>query len=230
MDTPYTESPHSVAHPAETVAKTDESSPFVTMWLHPRRTIRRIVGSGWEAWAIPIAMIATAATALTEISPRQAEFLSGMGLEDYGLLAAAAGLKAAGGAVYVLIFGWLVSFSGEWLGGNGETEATRAAVGWSQLPAFLAIPFGIVFVAVHGPGAPILAAGPVESGDSMLIGLTGVVALITAIWVIVHLVATVREVQGFTIPRAIANLCIAVAIPFLPLALLLFIGFLVTGI
>lgn len=190
-----------------------EASPFVTMWLHPRRTMRRIERTSWESWAIPIAMLASAAGALVEISQRKLDLVTGLGFDGYAAVAAVGGFQALGAVVWVLVYGWLLSFSGEWLGGEAETEKTRAAIGWSQLPGVLVVPVGLLFVGMYGPSAPIYAASPVNTGGSLVMTLTGFITIITAIWVVVLTVASVREVQGFTVLRAIANLVIAALLP-----------------
>lgn len=224
MDAQHTASEFAGDFPTIGAREADEASPFVTMWLHPRRTMRRISSTYWETWAIPIAMLGGAGSALQGINPRQAAFAESIGVEGYGLIAVAAALSMLGSVLYVIVFGRLVSITGDWLGGESDHEAVKAAIGWSYLPLALMLPIGVLVVVILGPSAVFLEAGPAEAGGSMLLALAGIAFLVTWIWSTVLTVASVREVQGFSVKRAIGNLVLAMALPWIAIAIVFIAG------
>jgi len=224
MDAQQAASAHEAAFPEIDARPTDESSPFVTMWLHPRRTMRRISSTYWESWAIPIAMLGGAASSVQEITPRQLTMGQSMGLEGYGLIGAMAGLSMLGSVLHVIVFGWLLAFTGDWLGGEADHEAAKAAIGWSYLPVAAVLPIGVLIVILLGPDAIIYDAGVAAGNDSPLLALAGLAFLIALIWSVVLVVASVREIQGFSTLRAIANLVLAALLPFLAIGILVAAG------
>ena len=86
------------------------------------------------------------------------------------------------------------------------------------------LPIGVLVVVILGPAALLLEAGPAEAGGSMLLALAGIAFLVTWIWSIVLTVASVREVQGFSVARTIGNLVLAMLLPFLAIAIVLIAG------
>ena len=197
---------------------TDEASPFVTMWLHPRRTMRHVVGSGWETWAIPIAITAVAAAYLygwLQLGDAAGGVPTGM-TGSGGVLTplfTAVIIGTLMGTLGVIILGWCIHLTGRWLGGEAGGRAVRTAIGWSYLPQAAMLPLAVLVLLLHGPAVGYPQTGPVEGGGSILLALSGLAVLVTYIWFLVLLIASVREVQGFSITRAIVNVFLASILP-----------------
>jgi len=227
MEAPEAVSTLAPEAPISRSGRSDTSSPFVTMWLHPGRTMRRISRIGAEFWGIPIAMLGSAGSVLIGFDPRHAALAEAVGLSGIPAGLFVAGVVALGAAIGVLLYGWLVAATGSWLGGRAESHETRAAVGWSYLPLLLTVPFGAAILLLHGPVTLGPGSAPIESGGSLLLALGGMVQLLAGVWVLILTIGSVREVQGFRTGRTIANLVLAsiaafvvVLLPFLLLSLL----------
>jgi hypothetical protein len=227
MEAPEAVSTLAPEAPISRSGRSDTSSPFVTMWLHPGRAMRQISHIGAELWGIPIAMLGSAGSVLIGIDPRHAALADAVGLSGIPAGLFVAGLTALGAAIGVVIYGWLVAATGSWLGGRAESLETRAAVGWSYLPLLLTVPFGAAILLLHGPVTLDLNSAPIEGEGSVLLALGSMVQLVAGVWALILTIGSVREVQGFRTGRTIANLVLAsiaafvvVLLPFLLLSLL----------
>ena len=99
--------------------------------------------------------------------------------------------------------GWILGFTGKWLEGKAPVPHLRAAFAWSKIPTSISLMMWIVLLAAHPDYVFILdAIGP----TSIFINL---ITWILGIWSFALLIQSVREVQSFSLGRAIINVVIA---------------------
>ena len=98
------------------------------------------------------------------------------------------------------------------LGGKGSFQTVRAAVAWSNVPNFVTVLMWVVLLMVFG--AQVFNRNFSEMQfvgyRAGILFLVMLVESIVSIWGFIILLSTLREVQGFSIWKAILN----VVIPF----------------
>ena len=109
--------------------------PWLSMWFHPKKTIRKIIQSNPKygvAW-------------LSAIYVLQSLFFF-FNFWSFGLVAKAASLLIPSlllspvlGFVWMFFYGWIVRFVGRLLGGAASSSHVRAALAWSRLPAVITL-------------------------------------------------------------------------------------------
>jgi hypothetical protein len=194
--------------------------PWRTIWFSPRRTIRALLDAEVRPSLVPVVALAALHQALAAI-------LNVMG-PDGTVLASRATMPVAVG-VLQLVFGVLVgpfilAFTGGWFGGEADPGEIRQSVAWSYAPLAIAnivlVPMLALSAAIRQDGLAGVETGASQLGAALM--LLGTVALyfVALGWAIALQVATLAEVQRFSILRAIASLTI-LAVPLLILSALL---------
>ena len=180
-------------------------SPWLTIWLSPRQTIRRIVGAevrpGW--WPVVILVALGQITGNLRFDAPGAVNVS-QSVMPMTLVA----LQVVFG---VLVGPFLLAIVGGWFGGDADPADIREAIVWSYVPLAIGglCTITVVFASLRGPlGTTALLLVPFV-----------LAAVVGVIWSTVAQVITLAEVQRFSILRSIACVLI-VAIPVLLLRLL----------
>ncbi len=165
---------------------------FLTVWLHPRATIRRIVAADPSYAVVPLAAIGGISQVLASASRRDMPGLSLGGI----LLGAFAGGPLFG--VFALYVGaWLVRLTGRWwLHGEARPEELRAAFGWGSLPHVVALPLWLLATAAFGLALYAESGFDLGARSPLYILFTLAVAVLQ-VWGLVIASAGVAEVQGY---------------------------------
>lgn len=118
---------------------------LVRVLVRPRETIRRILDSGGDRWALQIAFLAAVCVSVSDTEIRYVSekypFLS-----EWAALALAALAVVAVGIVWIgflFLVSWVVALIARILGGTGTVADTRAALGWALVPAIWSIAYRI---------------------------------------------------------------------------------------
>jgi len=187
-------------------------SAYRTIWFRPAETITRIAheNPGYRLYALPfIAGIA--------ILPAGILLQSSVLDENYGLVLLA--LLSFPPLVEVLqlsIGGWLIRFTGEWLGGRAGISGIKTAMAWGNVPiACLAIIglvlslVGIFLLRFYGEGFLEDHVATVAAISIFLWALQ----LVLIVWSFAIFFHGLAAVQEFSIWRAIANSLLAWLLP-----------------
>ena len=174
-------------------------NPWISMWTNPRATIRAIVNINPKFGVFYLALIYALKSNL---------FFSnywslGLSFPFYAIFLASVLLAPLFGMIWVYFAGWVLYFTGEWLGGKAPMAHLRAAVAWSKIPSFVSILMWLVLLIANAEITFI----HVGSGPSSV--FMSLISLILGIWSLVLLVQSVREVQGFSAGRSFINVMIS---------------------
>ena len=200
----------------EPLQATPAPRPWRTIWFSPRRTIRALVDADVRPSWVPVVALAVLHQVLASIL--------GVMAPDGTISSARATMPAIIGGLQV-IFGVLVgpfilAFTGGWFGGDADPDEIRQSVAWSYAPVAVATIFPVLIFALNTslPRESIAAGEVTASGIGVALILLGsiVVYFAVLVWAVVLQVATLAEVQRFSILRAIGSLLIL----FIPLLLL----------
>jgi len=165
---------------------------FLTVWLHPRATIRRIVTVDPSYGVVPLAAIGGITQVLASMSRRPGADTSLANL----LLGAVVGGPVFG--IFALYAGaWLTRLTGRWwLHGQGSPAELRAAFGWASLAQVVMLPLWLLATAAFGlslyteSGSDLAARSPVYA-------LFAGAVVVLQIWGVVIVSAGIAEVQGY---------------------------------
>ena len=209
-----------VAAPAAGAAAGSASpagNPWVSMWLHPRVTIRAILGHDATHLVLPIAAVGGVSQVLNRLAQKNAADT----LSFPVILLIAGTLGPLGGILGLYVGAALVRVTGRWIGGNGSAEHIRASIAWGAVPALWGALLWIPVLALTG-SALFSSAFPETLGAGLLLaaGSLMIVQLVTAVWSFITGLHSLGETQGFSAWRALGNLILAGLILFVPLAVL----------
>ena len=179
-----------------TSALPSHESPFLTIWRHPRETIRWIIAEDQSLHVMWLVCLAGIVDVLSR------DFARDTGDRPMAaIIAAILGACISGplrGLLSLWIFSHLIRLTGGWIGGRATREHIRAALAWGLVPIVSGLPLSILLAVnshMFADEAPSLAAQP----RLLVFGLMGaiLVQLVLTAWSVALLCQTVAEVQGF---------------------------------
>jgi hypothetical protein len=194
----------------------DSISPFFSIWIEPRATIRRIVDSDPTRNVLALAAIGPAINSL--ISQWSAVI---NGTAHPSVLwplwvAFSVAIQAALGILFLYIFAAVFRWSGSLLGGTATGVEVRAALAWSQVPAIVA-EIILLFALFAGVPMPKMLPGRLPLIDPAFYKVM-VVEGVLGIWGFIISLKCIGEVHRFSAWRAF----FAILIP--PIIVLVIVG------
>jgi hypothetical protein len=194
----------------------DSISPFFSIWIEPRATIRRLVDSDPTRNVLALAAIGPAINSL--ISQWSAVI---NGTTHPSVLwplwvAFSVAIQAVFGILFLYIFAAVFRWSGSLLGGIATSVDVRAALAWSQVPAIVA-EIILLFALFAGVPMPKMLPGRLPLIDPAFYKVM-VVEGVLGIWGFIVSLKCVGEVHRFSAWRAFA----AILIP--PIIVLIIVG------
>lgn len=189
--------------------------PFLSIWIQPRRTIRRIVDSNPGKYVVVLAMLAGIEQVLGRAAWRS--------LGDYLSLAAILGISFIFGPIFgvisLYIGGVLYRWSGSWIGGRASSEEVRAAMAWSSIPTICTLPLWILELLIFGEELFTSSTPRIDANPFLFIILLplAVIELILSVWAFVLLLQSLGEVHQFSAWKALASLILGTLVIVVPL-------------
>lgn len=190
------------------MAKSVQKNPWLSIWIEPRKTIRSIVDTDPKfgylllcaVYGLPLSFNLVQNLGLTAVVPIWAIFI--------GSLVVCTFL----GIIGISISSWLLYIFGRMIGGKGNFQTVRAAVAWSNVPNFVTILMWIVLLGVFGSQVFNRNFSEMQfvGYQAGILFLVMLVESIVSVWGFIILLSTLREVQEFSVWKAILN----VVIPF----------------
>jgi len=181
-------------------------NPWRTMWFSPRITMRHLAAAETvPSWAPVVALAAlSSAMGSLQLDP------------ETGALSASRSTMPVIIGVLQLIFGvlvgpFLLALVGGSLGGEADADQIRNAVAWSYVPIAVGTVLWVPLLFVLGTSALGDDFAP-QSALQWLVILLALGIPVTYVWSLPLLVASLAEVQRFSIGKAVLNVCI-LAVP-----------------
>lgn len=188
-------------------------NPWITMWTQPGRTIREIINTNPRTgffflasiWFLQFFFIVTAYRSL--IFP----------INWLLTVLIAIVLSPIAGSICFYVFGWLVYVTGKWLKGTASPSSARCAFAWSRIPLII----DLIMWFVISLFVSEMIFNRFANGMSFV--FINLIACLTSVWSFVLLVAAVKEIQKFSLSKAILNIAIVYLILVLFYYLILFL-------
>ncbi len=193
-------------------SKQFDMTPWKSIWLEPRKTIRSIVRTNPKAqfwllswlYAFPVLLHMAQSLSLGEVFPIAL------------IVLISAGLAAFVGWASLSILAYILLWTGRWIGGDATFLELRAAVAWANVPNVVNIILWVLLTIEFG--ALLFTTGFSEMefmGYQLgLVVVVFILQLTVAVWSFIILIKTIAEVQGFSAWKALLNI-------FMPLILVL---------
>lgn len=179
-------------------------SSWVTIWTHPRATIRRIVDTDPHYQVAFLAMLTGALSVLESQWSRPPISAVPRTAAVWPLLVVGSVVGGAIlGVVGLYINGFLLKWSGALLGGNATYAEVRAALAWAEIPSIVAIALGILLILIGG-AAPLPALGQSPPTEPSVGSAT--MHAVLALWSFIITLKCLAEVHRFSVWRALASI------------------------
>ena len=194
--------------------------PFLSVWTHPRSTVRAITAENPRFFVLPLAILAGIEQTLQRAydNPKTASLPLPM------VLIVALVIGFLWGPISLWLGSWLLGWTGQWINGHSSREHLRTALAWASVPTLAALLLWIPRFLLFGTDA--FSAFPVHGKPSgLLLSLVlNLIDLTLATWNIVLLCNTVAEVQDFRSAwKGLVNLLLAGLVVAVPFAVLVFV-------
>lgn len=180
--------------------------PWLTIWVRPRETMRKILDTNpyrliiWFAllWGV-LGSISLLNQLWTHYTHRP-EFRT----LPYILISLFGSILIA--LLVLYLGGWLYKLTGSWIGGKGTFVEIKCAVGWSFYPFIITSILGLLVFATMG--IPWLTA------------IFGLLQLAALVWSFIIFLFLLAEAHKFSVLRALGTILIAYALVFAALMIL----------
>ena len=190
-------------------------NPWFSMWLHPRRTIRQIVETNPEHLVLSLAAVGGFIEGLTNMASDS----KGDDMSLRAILLATLIVGPIMGIVGLWVGGFLLRWTGGWIGGQADSRRIRATLAWANVPLVWSLLLWIPAILLFGLEL-FTEATPVLDASAQLAGLHLVFSVgigIISLWSFVAFLHALGEVQGFSAWRSLLNSFLALLVFLVPL-------------
>lgn len=189
-------------------------NPWITIWTEPRATVRKMVATNPKRGFWLLATLYALA-----LSFSTANFYSwGLSHSFSAIFFPLVVVSPITGAVWLSFQAWILRLTGKLFKGHAPIQSVRAALTWSRTPYLLELLMWVVLMILHAETVFIQHAIGAAAAFIVLI------SLIVNVWSLVLLVQLIREVQGFSLSRAISNVLVAWGFSFIIVTIIAMIG------
>lgn len=189
------------------MAKKLNVNPWLSMWLHPRHTIKAIISHNPKYLVLALAMLMGIVDALSNADAR---VLPALRAYPYFVIPAIIIGGAIGGIITLYAAAFLLRFTGRLIGGKGSYENLRAAIAWAGVPNYWILPFDFL--------ALILVAFLFSPATILLYSIESFASAALGVWSFVLMLQAVGEVHKFSAWKSLLAIFLAFAIVILIIA------------
>jgi hypothetical protein len=188
------------------MAKSVQGNPWLSIWTEPRKTIRSIVDTDPKFGYLLLSAFYGLPFAFNLV--QSLDFSSAVPL--WAILIGSLVVCVFLGMIGITVSAWLLHICGKLIGGKGTFPTVRAAVAWSNVPNAVTILMWAVLLGIFG--AQVFSKNFAEMQfvgyQAGVLFLVMLIESIASVWGFIILLSALREVQGFSIWKAILNIVI----------------------
>jgi len=192
---------------------------FTKIWTSPRKIFKRINDEDYSKYVMVLLAISGISRAFGQASNQN----WGDKMSIWAILATCIIAGGLIGWVSYYIYAALISWTGKWLKGEGNTNSILNIMAYAMLPSIVALVFLVPQIGVYGneifkADGDIVSAGVISN---IFVYLSSFLQLAFGIWAIILIVIGVSVVQKFSIGKAILNMLIPGLLILVPVLLIL---------
>jgi hypothetical protein len=182
-------------------------NPWRSIWIRPRATIQQIIETRPEQYVIALSAVAGIFQSLDNSSMRH----EGDERTLPAILAMAIIVGPIAGIITLFLFGFLIAWTGRWLGGVANPLQIRAAIAWSSWPGICVGLLWIPELVLGGREMFTTQTPQIDESSgaaAMLFALT-LVEFPLGAWALIIFCMCLGQVQGISAWKALGNLLLA---------------------
>ena len=209
----------------ETIAseeiKLSDNEIFTKIWFKPRMVFKYINDSQYDKYVYVLLILA----GIMKSFDRAVDKNMGDNLSLIFVISICILLGGLLGWISYYIYTALISWTGKWLDGKGDTKSLLRMTSYAMIPAILALVFIILQVGLFGielfqSGFDVSSYGLVSI---VIYFITLIFEIILGLWSLVIFVIGLSEIQKLSIGKSILNMLLPVFIIIIPIALIAFV-------
>lgn len=212
-----------ITEPIEQKQKTDQEL-FKLLWSKPREAFHYINEQKYEKYMKVLLVLAGISRALDRAS------LKNMG-DDTSLMAILGMSIILGGIlgwISYYIYAALISWTGSWLNGKGDTESIFRVMAYALVPMVISLALIAIQIMIYGN--EVFKSNGDHTSAGLIPNVFFYAALISefllGLWSMILFVIAVAEAQKFSIGKAILNIVLPIFIILVPIGLIVAISML----
>lgn len=196
---------------------------FTLIWTEPRMIFQYIIEKKYKKYFLLLVVLAGIANALDRASLQDKGDKSELSTILFGSIIGGALL----GWLSFYIYSALLSWTGKWISGKGNTEMLYRSLIYSQLPTIVALFFVALQILLYGKS--VFTSELPFFGSSLFLQILFYFLIICevalGIWSFVLTIVGISEVQKFSIGKALLNILLAILVIIIPILLLVLLFF-----
>jgi hypothetical protein len=193
--------------PQQDITTSEKLNPWFSIWTKPRATMQHIISTNPTRFVLLLAAVSGFGEALSQASMNA----TGDQFAWPTIVAMAAILGPIGGLIGLYVIGFLMHWTGRWIGGQASTQHIRSAVAWSSVPMIWALLIWIPKLMLFGQELFTSSGANIESNPFILSTVVGfgILETVISVWAFVVCLHCLGQVQGFSAWRALVNSILA---------------------
>lgn len=221
METKYTEDQFEEFEKYDAISDQDI---FTKIWTEPRRIFKFINDTQYEKYLYILLIFAGIGRAFDRASSKDMGDHSSLFSIVFG------GIILGGmlGWISYYIYAALLSWTGKWLNGVGNTSSIYRIMAYAMIPSIIGLVFVFLQIAVYGQDYFKSNTDYLEANiaGSIVFWVSLAMEILLSLTSLVFMIIGLSEVQKFSIGKAIANLFLPIAFIVVPIVLIVSISML----
>ena len=195
---------------------------FTKIWTEPRRIFKFINDTQYEKYLYILMIFAGMVRAFDRASSKD----MGDHSSTFSIVFGCVILGGMLGWISYYIYAALLSWTGKWLNGAGNTSSIYRMMAYAMIPSIIGLVFVFLQIAVYGLGYFKNNSYYLESGiaGSIVFWISFAMEILLSLTSLVFTVIGLSEVQKFSIGKAIVNLILPIAFIVVPIVLIVAIS------
>jgi hypothetical protein len=198
-----------------------EKDLFTKIWTSPRQVFRFINDNRYDKYVTILLVLSGISRAFDRAS------LKNMGdmMSIWAILGVCIIIGGLLGWVSYYIYAALLSWTGKWLNGQGDTSSILRILSYAMLPSIIALVFLIPQIGIYGveifkEDGDITSAGWVSN---IFVYSSIFLELILGIWTLIFSEVGISEVQKLSTGKSILNLLLPVLVFLVPILIIILV-------
>ncbi len=183
-------------------------NPWISIWVHPRATIRKIITENPNRNLVLLAAIYGFTSLLNLFQSASIGRVTG-GTSLIILIGIV--LSPIWGYIFFAVWSGFVTWTGKWFKGQGNFTTIRAAYAWSCVPLTINIFLWVVLMWLFGNQLFLNFpdAYPLQNTHVYLLFAILLIKIVISIWSLIIYLNALAEVQQYSIYRAVGNVVVS---------------------
>jgi len=201
----------------ESINLTDKDL-FIKIWTTPRQVFKYINDNHYEKYVTVLLVLSGISRSFDRASIKN----MGDKMSIWAILGLCIILGGLLGWISYYIYAALVSWTGKWLKGQGDTSSILRIFSYAMIPSIIALLFLIPQIGIYGVEI-FKEDGDITSASwisNILVYGSMFLEVVLGIWTLIFCVVGISEVQKLSIGKSILNLLLPVLVILVPILII----------